>query len=110
MVSEPKVLEYKYSFESLVDDFEREEKFAKQINLVVCWTTGTRYKERFFLRSLLVGDEGSERALYGSTHQAFAVGAPTQPAFEVIVVEELLNWLQNPTDEEAHQRRKYKED
>ena len=42
--TEPKVLEYKYYFDSLVDDFEKEEKFAKQIDLVVCWNAGDSYK------------------------------------------------------------------
>jgi hypothetical protein len=110
LVSEPKVLEYKYSFESLVGEFENEEKFAKHIDLVVCWTVGKKFKERFYLRSLLVGDEGADRSIYGSTHQAFAVGSSHQPSFEVVVLEDLINWLQNPADEEAHQKRKYKDD
>jgi hypothetical protein len=108
--TEPKVLEYKYTFDSLVDDFDKEEKFAKQIDLVVCWTAGTRYKEKFFLSSLLPGDEGLSRELYGATHQAFAVGSHTQPAFEVLILEDLLSWLQNPADEEARQRRAYRDD
>jgi len=107
--SEPKVLEYKYSFDSLISDFEKEEKFAKQIDLVVCWSPGKAYKEKFQFESLLVADEGSSRQCFGSTHHAYAVGAHDRPAFEVIVLEDLLAWLQNPADEEARQRSKYKD-
>lgn len=107
--SEPKVLEYKYSFDSLVDDFEKEEKFAKQIDLVVCWTAGTQYKAKFYLMPLLVGDEGSSRLTFGTTHQAYAIGSQNSPAFEVLVLEDLLNWLQDPAGEEARQKTRYRE-
>lgn len=107
--TEPKVLEYKYSFDSLVDDLDKEEKFAKQIDLVVCWSVGTRYKSKFYLQPLLVGDEGSSRQIFGATHQAFATGAQGSPAFEVIVLEDLLNWLQDPAGEEARQKHAYRD-
>jgi hypothetical protein len=107
--TEPKVLEYKYTFDSLVDDFEKEEKFAKQINLVVCWTAGSYYKSKFYLESLLVGDEGSSRQIFGATHQAFATGSQFTPAFEVIVLEDLLNWLKDPVGEEARQKSVYRD-
>jgi hypothetical protein len=105
-VTEPKVLEYKYSLESLIRDFDKEEKFAQQIDFVVCWNVGNNYREKIYLQSLLIGDEGSTRQIYGATHQAFIVGS-TQPSFEIIVLEDLLNWLRAPADEEAHQKRAY---
>jgi hypothetical protein len=108
-ITEPKVLEYKYTFDSLVDDFEKEEKFAKQIDLVVCWSVGTKYKEKYFLQPLLTGDEGSSRRIFGATHQAFPVGAQSIPDFEVIVLEDLLNWLRDPAGEEARQKRAYRD-
>jgi hypothetical protein len=107
-ITEPKVLEYKYTFDSLVSDFSKEEKFARQIDFVVCWQCGRQYKERFYLQSLLIGDEGSNRQMYGATHQAFQVGSQ-QSAFEVLIVEDLLNWLRSPTDEEARQKRIYRD-
>jgi hypothetical protein len=106
--TEPKVLEYKYDFDSLVEDFEKEEKFPNQVDLVVCWTTGDEYKSKYFFQPLLVGDEGTSRKIYGATHQAFATGQ-TAPTFEVIVLEDLLSWLQNPADEEARQKSSYRD-
>jgi hypothetical protein len=107
--TEPKVLEYKFSFDSLVDDFEKEEKISKQVDLVVCWTAGTKYKSKFYLQSLLVGDEGSSRQIFGSTHQAFAAGSQNTPSFELVILEDLLNWLQDPAGEEARQKRAYRD-
>jgi hypothetical protein len=104
--TEPKTLEYKFSFDGLVADFEKEEKFLKHINLLVCWTAGSDYKQRFFLQSLLVGDEGSTRHIYGATHKAYS-DSSNVPSFEVIVLEDLLNWLQDPLAEEARQKQAY---
>lgn len=108
-VSEPKVLEYKYSFDGLITDLDREEKFAKQIDLVVCWSVGRSYRERFYFEPLLVGDEGSSRSFFGSTHQAYLAGSHGQPLFEVIVLEDLVSWLQDPASEEARQKGKYRD-
>lgn len=108
-LSEPKVLEYKYSFDGLITDLDREEKFAKQIDLVICWSVGASYKERFYFEPLLVGDEGSSRNFYGSTHQVFQTGSHGQPQFELIVLEDLVSWLQDPVSEEARQKRKYRD-
>lgn len=106
--TEPKVLEYKYDFDSLIRDFDKEEKFAKHIDLVVCWTVGSAYREKYYLQSLLVGDEGSSRNIYGATHQAFPVSS-NQPEFELIVLDDLLRWIRDSTDEEARQKRVYRD-
>ena len=106
--TEPKVLEYKYSFDSLISDFDKEEKFARQIDLVVCWNVGGSYKEKFYLQSLLVGDEGSSRRMFGSTHQAIPHGTQ-EVAFEVLMLDDLLRWLQSPEIEEARQKSLYTE-
>jgi hypothetical protein len=107
--TEPKVLEFKFDFESLIDDFESELKSAEHIDLVVCWTTSKRYKDRFFFRSLLVGDEGSERIAYGATHQAFSESSQDR-RFEVMVLKDLLSYLSNPSEEEARQKQFYKDE
>jgi hypothetical protein len=104
--TEPKILEYKFEFESLVSDFEKEEKFAKHIDLVVCWSVRGNYKERFYIQSMLVGDEGSVRQIFGATHRVFSHGS-NQPEFELIVLEDLMDWLQSPIDEEVRQKHHY---
>jgi hypothetical protein len=104
--SEPKVLEYKYDLDALIRDFSSEIKYPKHIDLAVCWQATKQYKERYFLNSLLIGDEGTTRLTYGATHQAFPAGS-NQPEFEVLILEDLLRYLQNPDEEEPRQRLKY---
>jgi hypothetical protein len=107
--TEPKILEYKFKFDSLVADFEKEDKFAKHVDLVVCWSAGEHFKERFYLQSLLIGDEGSSRQIYGATHQVFSVGAHEQPVFELLILEDLIAWLQDAAGEEARQKTRYRD-
>jgi hypothetical protein len=104
--SEPRVLEYKFDLDALIRDFSTEVKYPKHIDLVVCWRASKQFKERYFLNSLLVADEGATRLTFGATHQAFPAGS-NQPEFEVLILEDLLGFLQNPDQEQARQRLKY---
>jgi hypothetical protein len=103
---EPKVLEYKYDLDALISDFDKEIKFPKHIDFVVCWKATKAFKEKFFLNSILVGDEGNVRQIYGATHQAFSDGNP-QPHFEVLILDDLLRFLRDPESEEARQKQVY---
>lgn len=105
--SEPRVLEYKYDLDALIRDFSTEVKYAKHINLVVCWRADKQFKERYFLNSLLVGDEGTNRQVFGATHQAYPDGGGQQPHFEVCILEDLMNYLQDPVQEQIRQKVKY---
>ncbi len=106
--SEPRVLEYKYDLDALIRDLSSDIKYAKHINLVVCWKATKQYKERYYLSSLLVGDEGTSRLTFGATHLAFPDGGQ-QPEFEVLILEDLINYLQDPTEEESRQKLKYRD-
>lgn len=107
--SEPRVLEYKYDLDALIRDFSSETKYPKHVNLVVCWSAEKQWREKYFLNSLLVGDEGGARLAFGATHQAFPDSGGSQPDFEVVILEDLLNFLINPVEEQARQRSKYKD-
>ena len=104
--TEPKVLEYKYDFDSLVEDFERDIKSPEHIDLVVCWDVRSDYKDRFYLKPLLIGDEGGDRIHFGATHQAFSESSQDL-RFEVVVLRDLMKYLLDPVGEEARQRVKY---
>ncbi len=107
--TEPRVLEYKYDFDGLLDDLEQEVKSQSHIQLVVCWSASKRYKDKYFFKSLLVGDEGSERVHFGATHQAFSPSSQ-EMAFEVVVLKDLLAYLEDPLSEEARQKQLYKDE
>lgn len=106
--SEPQVLEYKYDFDSLIYDFSKEIKYPQHISLVVCWTASGAYKEKFYLNSLLVGEEGSDRLVFGATHQAFSEG-DREKRFDVLILKDLLSYLHNPVEEEARQKTIYRD-
>jgi hypothetical protein len=107
--TEPRVLEYKYDFDGLLDDLEQEVKSQSHIHLVICWTASSRYRDKYYFKSLLVNEEGSERFHFGATHQAFA-DSSSEWAFEVIVLKDLLNYLTDRESEEARQKQVYKDD
>jgi hypothetical protein len=105
-LSEPKVLEYKYDLDAFVSDVSKDIKFEKQIDLLVCWSAGKKFKERYYLESLLVGDEGSNREVFGSTHKVYPDGG-AHPLFEVIILDDLLRFFANPDAEQARQKATY---
>lgn len=107
--TEPRVLEYKHDFDGLLDDMEQEVKSQSHIQLVVCWSVSRRYQDKYYFRSLLVGDEGSERVHFGATHQAFPESS-SEMAFEVIVLKDLLSFIADRTSEEARQKHYYKDE
>ncbi|WP_369027283.1 ATP-binding protein [Qipengyuania sp. RANM35] len=108
-LSEPRVLEYKFDLDALVREFASEVKYPSHINLVVCWKAEKQWREKYYLNSLLVGDEGGARLSFGATHQAFPDSGGSQPDFEVIILEDLLNFITDPEGEIARQKIRYKD-
>lgn len=51
--SPPRILEYKYSFDALIEEFEKEEKIEKQIGLVIAWEIGANWHKRYEITPLL---------------------------------------------------------
>lgn len=102
--SVPYILEYKFDSDALVDDFGREKKFIKDINLLVCWEIGKKTRQEYAVSSLLVGDEGSVRGFYGATH---ALYQSREKRFEILCLRDLCNYLRDPDDELARQKQLY---
>ena len=68
IISDPQVLEYKYSLDGLVEDIEDGTKNMHDIDLVVAWEAGTQYKENYVLCSRLLDGEEERRQYHGITH------------------------------------------
>jgi hypothetical protein len=94
ILTAPACLEYKYSFDALLQDFDNEDKDPRDIGLVVVWTLGTRWRERFQTISYLLPEYRDRRPYHGITHELFD-GASKTRAFYGIVLEELVDFLNN---------------
>lgn len=67
-LSDPQVLEYKYSLNGLIEDIESGVKNTNDINLVVAWEAGERYKDNYIIESLLISGNEGLRRYHGVTH------------------------------------------
>lgn len=90
------VLEYKYSYDSLLRDVEKDEKNPKDLNLVVCWELGTETKKLFDLSSYLTGHQGGTRETFGATHAAFSGAGRGTKTFEIICLSDFLEYYSDP--------------
>ena len=106
--SAPKILEYKYSLDALIEDVQRDEKNTNDIDLVVVWETGEDYRQNYVVRSLLDTENLSDRRYHGLTHTMTNV-TTGQYELDLIVLSELVAYLNDPTGAIMSQRQKYEE-
>ena len=106
--SRPKILEYKFSLDALIEDISTGDKNAKDIGLAVVWETGEKYKEIYKITSLLDPNNLTLRPYHGVTH-VITDAATDQRAMDLIVLKELIEYLNNPIEAEKNQRGKYEE-
>jgi len=102
--SEPLVLEYKYTFQSLVEDIEKEEKDEKQINLVVAWTMGETAAMKYDVLSTLFLPNMQHRSFHGQTHKISSNGVHV---FDAIILDELIDYINDPEGVQQHQEETY---
>ena len=104
--SEPRVLEYKYSFDALVEELGKGSKNDRDIALVVTWEFGQKWRDRYDVTSLLHYDNLQHRNFHGGTHLV------TNPltgdlVFQVIILSELIAYLNNPDSVQEYQAATY---
>ena len=105
--SEPKILEFKYDFDSLIEDFSREVKFEQHVDLVVVWQIGTHWKERYSVIPLLHNSYTRHRSFHGITHK-FLNAITGAEVFDAIVLEVSdSRYLHNPVGDQTRIRDKY---
>lgn len=104
--SSPSILEYKYCLDGLIEDIITEDKNSNDIGLVVVWSTGDMYKSNYHITSLLDTDNLSERQYHGVTHTITNL-TTNQKEMDLIVLEELIDYLNNPTETIKNQKKKY---
>lgn len=104
--SEPWILEYKYDFDSLIEDFNTERKDEKEIKLVVCWNAGNSWRERYHITPLLHEDFIHHRPFHGATH-AVKISSSDETTFHLVVLSELIQYLNYPKESQQFQKDTY---
>jgi len=98
IISAPQILEYKYSVDGLMREFEKEEKYPGHINLVVAWEMGNEWQKRYEVTSLLDLDNIHHRHFHGVTHELRQTGAGAH-VFYALILSELIDYLCKPEKE-----------
>jgi hypothetical protein len=107
--SKPKIMEYKFSLDALIEDLESGVKNSNDISLVVVWETGKDYQGNYHITSLLDPDNLSERQYHGVTHVMTNVNSG-QREMDLIILEELVAFINDPAGTMAAQKAKYEDE
>ena len=105
-VTPPRVLEYKFCLDGLVEDLDSQDKNIKDIDLCVAWSTGESYSEKFGIVSLLLPENADQREYHGVTHRLVDIESGAKFC-DLIVLSELLAYLNQPEATATLQREKY---
>ena len=100
-----KILEYKYSIDGLIEEFQSEVKAVEDISLAVAWELGGKWEQMFEVISYLDEEYEHLRTIHGATH-SFTHAQTGAHAFEAIVLEDLVSYLDDPAAEQERQRNK----
>ncbi len=103
--SAPKVLEYKYSIDGLIAEFENGEKKEKDIHLAIAWELGTAWKKNYDATSLLDVDQIHRRDFHGLTH----ILQSSTSSFQVIALKELVDYLNDVDGVQDYHKKTYSE-
>lgn len=105
-VGAPKILEYKYNLDALMQDFENGEKNEKEVHLAVVWEMGSEWQKRYEATSLLDFDNIHQRDFHGLTH----ILDSGTTKFHVVALRELVDCLNDFDAVQTHQKSTYSKD
>lgn len=105
-VTDPKILEYKFCLDGLIEDLDNQDKNINDIDLCVVWSTGKLYEERYGITSYLLPENADQRQYHGVTHMLTDLDTGAKNC-ELIILSELISYLNNQKDTAREQRLKY---
>jgi hypothetical protein len=105
-VTDPRILEYKFQLDGLIEDLDGQDKFLKDMDLCIVWNTGDLYQERYGITSLLIPENADQRQYHGVTHVLSDIETGSRHC-ELIVLSELIAFLNDPKGQADFQRKKY---
>ena len=106
MLVHPKILEYKYSLDGLIREFDSGVKQETDVSLAVFWDMGTEYLKEYNVISLLDEDNIHQRKHHGLTH----ILNSAHSNFVVICLKELMQRLNDPEESQVMQSEAYGDD
>ena len=106
--SSPKILEYKFSLNALLEDISNGTKNTNEVDLVVAWETGSDFESHYRIDSALDPENLSIRNYHGVTHTATSMSSG-QHEFDLIILSELVDYLNNQKKTIKKQREKYED-
>ncbi|MFM5559200.1 hypothetical protein [Aeromonas rivipollensis] len=105
-ISPPKILEYKYNLDALIQEFENEYKNEKDIHLAVAWEMGSEWQKNYEAISLLDLDNLHQRDFHGLTH----ILDSGTTRFHVVVLKELITYLNDVDGVQEYHKENYGDD
>lgn len=90
--SSPKILEYKFSLDGLIENIEDGSKNSNDIDLVVVWEIGSDYQGNYDIISYLNEDNIDSRSYHGLTHRLIHQQS-RQSEMELISIKDLIEYL-----------------
>lgn len=105
--SHPKILEYKFSLDGLIREFESGIKHEVDVELAVFWDMGTEYVKKYNVISLLDFENIHHRQHHGVTH---ILNSATNSHIYVICLKELFELLNDANSAQVTQKNKYSND
>ncbi|MGZ2424039.1 hypothetical protein [Rhizobium laguerreae] len=102
-VGPPKILEYKFSLDGLIREFESGYKLENDVSLAVFWEFGQEYKRDYSVTSLLDFDHIHHRPHHGITHLVKSANSK----FYAICLKELIELLNDPQSAQKYQKARY---
>ena len=107
-VTGPKIMEYKFSLDALIEDIENGWKNSNEIDLIVVWETGENYKANYKITSLIDENNLALREYHGVTHTITNINTG-QKEMDLIVLSELIALLNNTKATIKAQIKKYED-
>lgn len=106
VVTKPRVLEYKFSLDGLIEDFDNNDKNINDIDLCIAWDTGSLYEQRYAITSVLTPENADQRQYHGVTHVLQDLETGNKHC-DLIILSELIDCLENAEEGAERQRQKY---
>jgi hypothetical protein len=104
--TQPKILEYKFCLDGLINEFEGGDKHENDVDLAIFWEMGQSFTREYSVISYLDNEQTHHRPHHGLTHRLSSANSH----IEVICLKELFQLLNSPKEAQEWQQSAYGDD